>query len=279
MARKKIGSNLSNRHGPRSKSGNGGTTLYVLGAIGALGLLGMGFYWMNATSAEMAVDAETLCPASGPVAETVVLFDVTDALSAAQSNQLSQYLEREFSDAMIGTQFTMGVVSEDPADMGATAPLCKPRSENDVSSLTQNVAMVKQRYQERFLAPINANLQRMISASGADHSPIMESLQALVAGTPGFLTFRGPRKVILVSDLLQHSDAMSFYRGDDWQSFAASPAFQRVGRTLGGVKVEIFGVPRTITKIRDPRAVEDFWLRYFDVQGADLPVLRRLGDL
>ena len=234
---------------------------------------------MNATQSEMAVDPDTLCPVAGPVAATVVLLDVTDPLSLAQSNQLMQHLEREFSDASIGTQFTMGLVSENSDDWGATAPLCKPRSERDVSSLTQNVAMVQQRYEERFRGPLNASLKQMIAASGANSSPIMESLQALIAGTPGFLNFRGPRKVILVSDLLQHSEAMSFYRGDDWQSFAASPAFQRLSHTLDGATVEIFGVPRIVAKIRDPGMVEDFWLHYFDLQGADLPVLRNLGDL
>ena len=241
--------------------------------------LGAGFYLMNKTSTAMAVDPETLCPATGRVAETVILFDVTDPLSSSQSNQLMQYLEGEFSDAPVGTQFTMGVVTENPSDWGATAPLCKPRSEADVSSLNQNVDMVRRRYEDRFLAPLNANLKRMITASGANSSPIMESLQALVAGTPDFLTFPGPRKVIIVSDLLQHSDAMSFYRGDDWQSFAASLEFQRLGRTLTGATVEIFGVPRVVSKIRDPQVVEDFWLHYFDVQGANLPVLRNLGDL
>lgn len=264
----------------RSRSRKTSSLPYIVGAIVALGLLGLAGWWMNRTSGEMAVDADTLCPlVTGPVAETVILFDLTDPLAPAQTSQLLQYLEREFADAAIGTQFTLGVVSEDPADWGATPALCKPHSDKDVSSLTQNVPLVKQRYEERFLAPLKASLSGMISASGANSSPIMESLQALIATTPGFLTFPGPRKVILVSDLLQHSDAMSFYRGDDWQSFSNSPAFQRLGRTLDGVEVAVFAVPRVSDKINDPAAVEDFWLRYFDLQGAQLPTLRSLGDL
>lgn len=279
MAAKKK-SNFSQKFGAKKPSAALGNTPYILGALVALGLLGGAIFWKSRTEAEMAVNSETLCPtATGPVAETAILFDLTDPLTAAQSDQLVQYMELEFADARVGTQFTMGVVSENSADWGATAPLCKPRSGKDVSSLTQNIAMVKQRYDERFLAPLDANLKRMISASGANSSPIMESLQALIAGTPGFLTFSGQRKLILVSDLLQHSEAMSFYRGDDWQSFSASPDFQRLGRTLDGVDVEIFAVPRVVDKIKDPRAVEHFWLRYFDMQGAKLPILHNLGDL
>ena len=119
----------------------------------------------------------------------------------------------------------------------------------------------------------------MISANGANKSPIMEALQTLIADTSGFLTFGGPRKVIIVSDLLQNSDAMSFYAGDDWQSFAASPQFGRLNRTLDGVDVVIFEVPRVVSKIKDPRVIEDFWLHYFDVQGARKPTVTMIGDL
>lgn len=273
------------RRGPRTGGrppppGQGSNVLYILGAIIVLALLGGGIYKMRATGVEMAVDQNTLCPTStGPVAEVVILFDLTDPLTRAQTDQLQQYIEREFETAVVGTQFTMGIVSEDQNDWGATPPLCKPRSERDVSSLTQNVALVQKRYDERFLAPMHANLSRLISASAANSSPIMESLQAVTAGTPGFLTFSGPRKLILVSDLLQHSEAMSFYRGDDWTSFEASPAYQRLGRTLGGVDVEVFAVPRDVKKLREPAVVEDFWVRYFDVQGANLPTVHTLGDL
>lgn len=251
---------------------------YVLGAVVAIGLLGGAIWMMTRTAKDMAVDA-ALCPLDGPVAETAILFDLTDPLAPAQSEQLRQYLEGEFASAPVGTQFTMGVVAEDQALWGAKDPLCKPPSEKDVNAYTQNVELVKTRYRERFLDPLQANLDRMIGASGAKTSPIMESLQALVASTPGFLTFHGPRRLILVSDLLQNSDAMSFYRGQDWTSFQASPAFARLGRTLDGVAVEIYSVPREVEKLKDPTAVEDFWLRYFDVQGAGLPTVHSLGDL
>ncbi len=127
------------------------------------------------------------------------------------------------------------------------------------------------RYEERFLVPLRANIERMIAATGADSSPIMESLQALLADTPGFLISDIPRQVIIVSDLLQHSEAMSFYRGESWDSFAASPAFERLGRSLVGVDVIIFSRPRPVEGIEDPASVEHFWVRYLDLQGARAP--------
>jgi len=119
----------------------------------------------------------------------------------------------------------------------------------------------------------------MVSAKPVKHSPIMEALQHLLAGTPGFLTFPGPRRLIIVSDLLQHSDVFSFYRDNDWQVFKASPNFQRIGHNLEGADIRIFQIPRSSHGISRPAMVEDFWVRYFEAQGSRLPIVRRLGDL
>lgn len=109
-------SNFGKRH---SRSGGGSSLPYVVGAIIALGLLDGAGWWMSRTATVMAVDDATLCPLStGPVAETAILSDLTDPLSAAQSSQLRQYIEAEFTDTTTGTQFTLGVLSETASDWG-----------------------------------------------------------------------------------------------------------------------------------------------------------------
>ena len=159
----------------------------------------------------------------------------------------------------------------------AFAPLTQDR--DSASALTQNATLIDQRYRTRFIEPLQGRITDLTGISGASQSPIMESLQALVASTPGFVVFDGPRRIVIVSDLLQHSDAMSFYRGGDWDSFHASPAFQRLGSTLAGAEVALLQIPRPGEGVHDPRILDDFWARYFDVQGARLPSVKRLGDL
>lgn len=263
-----------------SRSGRGATPwLHVIGAVVVASLLIGAFVLLRQTEDEMAIDRTTLCPNRGPTAMMAILFDLTDPLSSAQANQLRSHLERLIDTAAVGTQFTLGVVSSNPTEWGASAPLCKPRTGSDVSSATQNVRLVQNRYEEAFVQPLNTRIETMIAATGANSSPIMESLQSLVSASPGFVTFTGPRRVILVSDLLQHSDAMSFYRGQDWNDFVASKDFERLGRTLDAAQVTLFEIPRPVGKIRDPSVIEDFWMHYFDIQGADRPVVTRLGDL
>lgn len=268
------------RGGSRRRATRRGPSLWLmLGAAAAVALMAGLFLVQRRTEEQMAIDPDTLCPTAGPRAMVAILVDVTDPLAPAQAMKLREYVRREVDRAETGTEFSLGMVSDDPARLGAQVALCKPHSGADVSQLNQNVRLVEGRYEDRFLKPLNGLFESMISASNAKQSPIMEALQALIGDTPGFVTFDGPKRVIVVSDLLQHSEAMSFYRGQDWQSFIASPTAQRLSQSLGGVQVELYLIPRPSGFKGDPAAVEDFWIRYFDHQGASLPVVHKLGDL
>ncbi len=268
------------RRPSRRRAARRGTSwLLMLGAAAAVAVMAGLFVVQRRTETRMAIDPDTLCPTTGPRAIVAILVDVTDPLAPAQAMKLREYVRREVDQAEVGTEFSLGMVSQDLDRLGAEVALCKPHSGRDVTQLTQNVRRVEDRYDRRFLTPLNALFDQMIAASDAKRSPIMEAIQALIGDTPGFVTFDGPKRVIVVSDLLQHSDAMSFYRGEDWQSFTASATAQRLSESLGGADVTLFLIPRPAGFKGDPAAVEDFWIRYFDHQGASLPKVQRLGDL
>jgi hypothetical protein len=272
-----------NRGRSRSRSsGSGRSKSAILAFIALLmmgGVLGV-FFWLQSSSRAEATDRETLCPlVTGPVAMTAILLDLTDPLSQTQHTQLMAWLDKEVADAPRGTQFTMGLVSDNPQLWGATVPRCKPQDGSTASAMTQNAKLIERRYQEQFLSPLQEAISRMSTSSGAKSSPIMESLQALAADSAGFLTFAGPRRVIIVSDLLQNSDALSFYRGGSWSTFGKSSASKMLSSTLAGAEILIFQVPRSADAVKDLEAVDDFWLRYFDLQGAHKPTIKHLGDL
>lgn len=277
MARRR---RTSRRSGGRGRHGAVGTPILTAVAALLVASVAGAFWWSGQDQKANAIDEVTLCPVpGGPTAMTAILIDLTDPISPAQHAQLTALLDREVTEAIRGTQFTIGVVSEDPAGWGGSPSLCKPQSQDSASALTQNASLIDRRYRDRFVAPLRDRIAQLTGVSGANQSPIMEGLQALVAATPGFVTFDGPRRIVVVSDLLQHSEAMSFYRGGDWESFHASPAYQRLGSSLSGAEVMLLQIPRPGEGVRDPRILEDFWARYFDAQGAHLPSVKRLGDL
>lgn len=225
------------------------------------------------------IDETTLCPKeTGPVAGVAVLLDLTDPLNQTQHTRLRGILEATISEAEANTLFAVGVVKTDPVRRGAEFKLCKPSEGKEANELYQNPRLIQKRYQTEFKGPLDSVLEEMLAISAADRSPIMESLQALLASTPGFLDARYPRRVLIVSDLFQHSAAFSFFRGGTWKTFVRSPDSRRQAKNMNGIDVEIHLLPRLSTKV-DPADVEDFWVNYFDQAGVQSLSTRRIGDL
>ena len=211
---------------------------------------------------------DRLCPkASGPVAGLAVLLDLTDSLNPVQHKRLRGVLDKRIADAKQGTLIAVGAVRADAAERGADFARCKPTTGEKANELYQNPRMIEERYRKEFLEPFEAIVSAMLDSPAADRSPIMESLQALLVSAPGFVDATYPRRVIVVSDLIQNSEAFSFYRGDTWRHFVRSQDAERIAGRLQGVEVEICRIPRPGANV-NKAAVDDFWVNYFDRAGA-----------
>ena len=224
---------------------------------------------------------ERLCPkASGPVAGLAVLLDLTDTLAPVQYRRLRGVLDRRIGDARQKTLIAVGAVREAAGERGAGFARCKPLEGEEADELYQNPRMIEERYRKEFLQPFEAIVSAMLESPAARRSPIMESLQALLVGAPGFVDAAWPRRVIIASDLIQNSETFSFYRGDTWKRFVRSPDAQRLAGRLEGVEVEICRVPRPGAAV-NRKAVDDFWANYFERAGASRVYVStcRLGDL
>jgi len=208
---------------------------------------------------------ERLCPKiSGPAEGLVIFLDITDPLNPIQHDRLTGLLEDRIKAAKQSTLIAVGAVRAGSEDRGADFALCKPLDEGN--EIYQNPEMIEKRYRKEFLDPFNAIVSEMLSSPMANRSPIMESLQALLVTTPGFVDAEYLRRVIVVSDLLQHSDAFSFYRGDNWESFMRSSNAERLAGRLRDAEVEICHIPRPGANV-NRREVDDFWNRYFNRAG------------
>ncbi len=224
---------------------------------------------------------DRLCPkASGPVAGLAVLLDLTDVLQPVQYQRLRGLLDDRIRGAKQGTLIAVGAVRADATERDADFARCKPATGEKANELYQNPRMIEERYRKEFLEPFKTIVSAMLNNLAADRSPIMESLQALLVSTPGFVDATYPRRVVIVSDLIQNSETFSFYRGDSWRGFIRSQNAERLAGRLQGVEVEICRIPRPGAKV-DKAAVDDFWANYFDRAGASrvLTSTCPLGDL
>ena len=266
----------------RRSRGRGGKSdnnwLWMITIIGCLGLVvGVAVVAQNLI-AKSKIDEVTLCHSGGPHNVTSILLDLTDPLSETQQVRLKTILSNEVSGSSVDTMIALGIVSENPSRWGAMFAKCKPASGQDANSLYENPAIIAARYDREFTTPIQSTLQSMLTGASEKQSPIMEALQSLVAETPNFSQARGHRKIVIVSDMLQHSNYLSFYRGQGWDYFVGEVGERRLAGNLAGVTIEILRIPRS-GKIPSNEITEGFWARYFDKQGSRPPSVSSLGDL
>lgn len=279
MARK--ASRGRDRYGSRSRGREMPAWLAIVGIIVLLaGVATAGWLVVRQVSRD-AIDELTLCPRDGASGSLAILLDLTDPLGATQSIALRAKLDRMIGASPRGTLVALGRVSDQPDQLGAAIAICRPMTGEEAGDIVRNSTQVEARYREAFTIPLQRELAAMLDATEASQSPIMEGLQALLGGVAAMpVEANAPRRIVIVSDLLQHSAAMSFYRGDDWASFRASPDFARLARNLDDAEVTIIRVPRPGARIADATAVDDFWVRYLDAQGAAAVMPpETLGDL
>lgn len=246
--------------------------------IGAcVALIGGALAFVAVQMSGQSYDEATLCEGETADHVTIVLLDLTDPLSRTQASRLKTMLDQEIDRSPTDTMMSIGVVSEDAEEWGSRFAKCKPPTGDQANALYQNPRQIADRYRSEFRQPLENTLSDMIRASEADSSPIMEALQALVADTPFFSTTSGSRQVIVISDMLQHSETLSAYRGQGWDYFQKTGASDRLAANLADVDVRIIQIPRQTNA--NTSLSEDFWVRYFDKQGSNLPEVSILGDL
>lgn len=235
-------------------------------------VLAVGFAFWRVTSDRKALDDTTLCPPD-PVSLTVLLVDVTDPMTIPQRQDFMNQLAKLKNS--IPRYGKLVVVKVDSTEANLLAPVivrCNPGTAADVSDLTGNPAALQRRWQTEFEEPLQTAFEQLAQTSGADRSPILESIQSVALTElqrPGMES--KPRRLVLVSDLLQHTKDISLYRSvPDAAQLLRSTAFRRVRTDLRGIDVELWMLERGDAAATQPRALADLWDQMLSEQGANV---------
>lgn len=227
------------------------------------------FIWFQVSASNRDLNATTLCPAE-PESITVLIVDVTDPMNMPQRQDFqNQLASLRNSIPRYGQLIVAKVDATGDKLISPVIVRCNPGTAADVNDRTGNPRAVQRRHDEEFVAPLDAAFASISEASGADQSPILESVQSVALTellTPAAAD--KPRKIVLVSDLLQNTNDISFYGAlPDPTSFTASPAFRRVRTDLRNVKVELWMLERGDAATTQPRALVDLWDHIIAKQG------------
>lgn len=216
------------------------------------------------------LDPTTGCPTHGPSAMTAILFDRTDPISEKQRLFLKNKLDA-FREGIQKFEEIDTYSLEDQGD-DVVRPLqriCDPGKGTDVSPLIGNPKLLRERWERQFEIPLGEMLENRLQGGGAKTSAIMEAIQSvsLQSFQNPKLPSDAPRKLILISDLIEFTNSLDFYHGDlNYERFQRTNEARRLHTNLHGASVEVLFIPRATADRINP--LVKFWMNWFVDQGS-----------
>jgi hypothetical protein len=233
----------------------------ILLAVLVLGGLGAASFLMRAPP----TDAETLCRTDAPLtAHTVILVDATDRLEARHKRKLRAVLAQERARLSQYERLTlMRINVRRPQEPSILFSRCLPRPPEQTNPLFENARMTQSRWDEEFAGALDRALRSAGSSGPARASPIVAGVRA-VAADPDFGSEIPRRRLVLVSDLLEHDpDGFSLYVPDaDYAGWRAAAA--GAPPDLAQVDLRIVPLDRPDHAERQAAARDLFWPAFFD---------------
>jgi hypothetical protein len=232
--------------------------------------IGIGLFYFTLKSNTVVLDKRTFCPVNGPISVTALLIDATDSLSFQQKKALSDEFQllRE-SIPVYGRLDLYFIESNSVSPLKPIVSICNPGRGSQINPIIGNPIQVERSWKEGFEQPLESQLTLLLNKSPANESPILESVQSVVLTSFSDPVIRDkPRKLIVVSDLMQHSSSVSLYgKSTDANIFTQDKTFSKLKSDLREIDINIWMLVRDNTLKRDVLA--SFWGGVFSEQGAN----------
>jgi len=189
-------------------------------------------------------DTSTLCEQNTISEVTVLLIDKTGGFSPNQKRLLMRAIKAEIDKLKTGKRLVVYEV-DDQEYYGLSKPIfdkCLPKDGSEVNQLVENKRMIEKSFNEEFLDKLQFITDNFDEKNIATSSPIIESLSDI-----SVLYNIEPQikleRVILISDLLQHSPNISFYKSN-----VENITIEEVSSSipdLFGIDIQIYWLQRT----------------------------------
>lgn len=239
----------------------------LLGVASALVLVGL-FVWGQRAPAQL--DSE-LCPeGDDPVVQVIILLDPSDSLNVVQKgvvDRILRYLEDSIPERSEIRLYT--VAASGRRDTVPKFRRCVPS--HPIDSPGTNYDMMQRDYNDKFRSPLESNLRTLLDGPNDTVSPIVEAIQVSVVSAFRPRDAAIPRRLVIVSDMMQNSSDLSFYPPPtpDYEIFTRNPAYSTLRVDLSSVEVTVFLLARRDTGGPGAsRQLKQFWEDYLLDQGA-----------
>jgi len=235
----------------------------------ALFMVGIGAAYLYSQTNMPEIDKNTFCPKSGATSVTAVLIDATDSLSVQQKQAfLSAFQSLRDSIPIHGRLDLYFIHNTQTSLLKPVVSLCNPGRGAEVSELVGNPRHVEQKWREGFGLPLDHEISRLLNASPDNESPILESIQSVVlTSLSEAIDQHKPKKLIVVSDLMQHTSNFSLYRETPAiDNIIQNKSFNRMKSDLRHIDISVWMLARDNALSRSK--LVEIWQRIFAEQGA-----------
>ena len=240
-------------------------------ALITVAVLALLVLFLRGQGSDLVPDSDN-CPVDGSyAAQVAILVDPSDSLTSVQELVARRILETIRAEVPATAEiriFTLGQAGR--GDTASVLRRCVPVHPDSASAFTDALREVRRRYDD-FERTLSDTLSTLLDARGDDVSPLLQGIQ--VAAVSTFQPRRStiPRKLMIVSDMLQHSAVISFYPPGlpDFGVLMRNPDYGTLRVDLSGVEVLAFFLARAGDAGRiQASGVREFWEEYFVDQGA-----------
>ena len=145
-------------------------------------------------------------------AHTIILIDQSDPFSENDLAWVDELIDNEARTLPRFGRLTVVLPnSATPFDPTTLYSHCSPGSVEDANPILQNPRMIDDTWREQFYLPLTSTVGETLKTTSQPSSPLFEALYS-VGDRADFQSNRKNRRLVIVSDLMQHSDGFSFYR-------------------------------------------------------------------
>lgn len=258
----------------RGGAGLGGALGLAFGLVGAsvllLAMIGV-FVWRQYGEPE--IDPVSFCPRDGASALTVIAIDATDPYDAVQVREIDHRVRELLGLLERGHRLDIYTMNAGRGELATrTFSKCNPGHATRLHQVAGQPSEVERIYREEFAEAIEAALSVTIEQGAANRSPIVESVRAIAADSLGDVGQDVPRALILVSDLVQHSDVYSMFRSGvgAFEDFSRTANYADAQTDLRGAEVEVIVIARAEYSAYQTRALLLWWEEYIRENGGQL---------
>lgn len=204
---------------------------------------------------------------TGTLRSTAIVLDVTDALTVDQAMALGERMRAvEEFELHRGELVSLWTVGGPEGELRRW--FCGRFPGRSANSFSENPRHVVERCESLFSYPFSRALAAAITPARAARSPIAACI-AEIGEIDVFSSTIRYRRLILISDLLENTSHLSFYREGTRSLVASTEHWIRENRAdLDGVDVEVLGIVRPGVSVSDRAALRKHWRRYFAASGA-----------